>query len=881
MCPLLSLLCLTPVSGLDFVHDNEHPDCFIVNSGINEGTGDWERGTGNRPGTGLKLETSNFQLSPDTLIATDSTQVSDTLAIRMAASDLEAPIIYKARDSIVYDLTNELIILYGDAQATYQDISLNAHYIEYDWKESMLFARGLEDSLGNIAEGKPVFTQEERTITARALRYNFKSKKGKMYDLYTQEAEGYIHSDEAKRDADNNLFANRVEYTTCEYEDPHFYIEASPVKIAPNRVMVSGPANLVIEDVRTPLALPFAIFPLKTGQRSGILIPELGNSDLGFSLTNGGYYFGISDYADAAVRGDVFTNGSWRLRVTSDLVKRYKYHGNLNFGYGNIRLGSELEGTLEHQKDFKVGFQFTLDPKALPNHSLSASVNVVTTGYDKYNDFSYQNHLNNTYTSSIRYAKTWPGKPFNFSANLGHSQNTSTHIINFALPELSFGISRLYPFKRKVVKGKPRWYEKIAFTYSGQAQNRLTIADSLLFTPGFLDRASIGAKHSVPVSTTMKLFKYINVSPSFGYTELWFGERYDRTYNPDPFDSITFVEVDTIKGFSSVRYYDADISVSTRLYGRLNFRKGKLKAIRHVITPTISANYRPDFGAGKFGYYEMVQKDTLGNVDRFYRYPLIYGQAPYGEFGGITFSLNNNLEMKVFSKKDTLRHEKKIKLLESLTFSGSYNFAVDSFQLSKINVGGYTVLFEKIRVNFNAVYDPYALDTAGFRIDQFEWTVNHRLARLEAGSVSVGANFRSKPRERAGSTTPNYYPGEPAYYSEAYFPYSLGINYVLRLDKGTPLNPDTVVFTQSINANVAFSITPKWSVDMNTGYDFINRKLGYTTVGIHRDLHCWEMKFNWIPLGTVSSYTFGLNVRSTVLKDLKIEKKKDPLQGVF
>lgn len=826
---------------------------------------------------------------PDSLVvssdsvATD-TVVSDTLSIRFAESDLDGPIVYHARDSIVYDLANQLIILYGEAQADYTDISLKAAYIEYDWKESVLFARGIEDSAFNIIEGKPVFTQAERTFTARSLRYNFKTKKGKMYDLYTEESDGFIHAIEAKKDEDDNLFARSAHYTTCDLEHPHFYIDASPVKIAPNKVLVTGPANLVIEDVRTPLVAPFAIFPLKAGQRSGILLPKYGNSSqLGFYLSDGGYYFGMSQYLEASLRGDIYTNGSWRLNANSNFRKIYKYNGNISFGYGRIKAGDELEGDLRLQKDFKVGLTFLLDPKMLPNSALTANVNFATSDFNTYNDFSYDNHLNNTYQSSIRYSKSWPGKPFNFSVNLGHHQNTETHIVDFTLPEATFGISRFYPFKRKVVKGKARWYEKIGLSYNGNAQNRLTIADSLLFTPGFLEKARAGARHTVPLSTSLNLFRFFNVSPSFSYTELWYDEHYDRTFNPDPVDSTTFVEVDTVSGFGAVRFFDMDVSVNTRIYGRLALKKGKFKAIRHVISPTVGARYQPDFGSEAFGYYQKLQKDTLGNVGLFYRYPTIYGPAPYGEFGGITFSVDNQLEMKVFSKKDTISHERKIKLLESLRFSGNYNFAVDSFQLSRISVAARTRLFEAITVNMSATYDPYALDTGGVRINQFEWDVNRRLARLEYASLTLTSGFHSKERVHNQEPTDAYlnYPGEPVRYSDFSFPYQVNISYTLLFDKGIANNPDTTVITQAINASIDFSFTPKWHAQVKTGFDFINRQLGYTVIELQRDLHCWEMNFKWIPLGTVSSYTFGINVKSNILKDLKIEKKSDPLQGVF
>jgi len=867
---LLSLSMKMRADITGFVPNKGQAPSFIVNSWI------------------IHAPDTLLPIPPDTLIASDtlftdtSAALADTLPIRFAKSDLEAQVVYRARDSIVYDLTNELILLYGDAQIDYQDITLKAATIEYDWPHSELAARAVEDSLGNIVEGKPVFTQADKTFTARSLRYNFKTKKGKLFELYTEEGEGFIQSPEVKKDEEDNLFAKKAFYTTCELEEPHFYIEASPLKIAPNKVLVTGPANLVIAGVRTPLVLPFALFPLKTGQRSGIIIPEFGQQgEQGFVLKNGGYYLGISDYVDATLRGDIYTTGSWRLNAASNVRKLYRYNGNFNFGYGRLRIGNELEGNLRLQKDFSFGLRFNLDPKMIPNSSLSANVNVATQGYSLYNEFDYDNHLQNQYQSNITYTKRWAGKPYNFSLNFRHSQSTATRMVNLTLPQATFGVSQFYPLRRKVVVGQPKWYEKIGLTYTGEAQNTLTVADSVLFTPGFLDEAVLGARHSIPVSTPIRVMKYFNLTPSFTYTELWYGEHYNRTFDPEPSDSATFLRIDTVRGFSAVRYYNTGVGLNTRLYGRITFKEGKLKAIRHVITPTVSGSYRPDFARPSFGYYEQVQVDTLGTEQLLYRYPSFYGSAPAGVFGGLNFSIDNNVEMKVFSKKDTVTHEKKVKLIESLSASSAYNFAADSLKLSPIQLNARTTLVERIGVTYSATYDPYTRNDKGQRINKSEWDANHRIARMQSASLALHSTFRSKPG--TGSpvmTSPNYYPGEPEYYTGLNFPWQLTLSYNLRLQKGLGANLDTVATTQALDANISFSPTPRWRAEVRTAYDFVNNMLGYTVVDVYRDLHCWEMKFRWIPSGTLRSYTFGINVKASVLKDLKIEKKSDPL-GAF
>jgi len=822
--------------------------------------------------------------------ASDTLKVilTDTLSIPYASDSLEANIDYKASDSIVYDLKNKLILLYNDGSIHYDDLQLNAADISIAWETNILTATQRSDSLGNIS-GRPDFKQGSQTFSAHKLAYNFKSGKGKIYGLFTQEGDGFLRGNEVKKDSLNNLYARKAYFTTCNLENPHFYIEANPVKVIPDKLLVTGPANLVIEGVRTPLVLPFAIFPMQKGQRSGIILPEFGTTDnLGYSLTNGGYYFGLSDYVDLTLKGDIYTSGSWRLNASSKFKKRYKYAGNLSLGLGHLIFGSELENNLNTQKDFSIRGSFALDPKLTRSATFSATINIASSGYDKYNSLDYANHINNTISSSIAYSKRWPGKPFNFNMSLSHSQNTSSRMLDLTLPHLSFGVSRIYPFKRKISVGKQRWYEKIGFNYTMDSRNLLSIPDSLLFRASTLNKFQFGVHHSLPVSGNFKVLKYFTLNTSFNYTENWFIKTIDKSYQPLMLDdsSFRYVQTDTLNHFKAARFFSSSVSLNTRLYGRLNFRKGWIKTIRHVVTPNISFNYRPDFSSNSWGYYQKVQNNPDGSESLYSIFPNgMYSAPPTGKYGGIGLSISNILEMKVRDISDTVSADRKIKLLENFTFSTFYNLAVDSLNLNPLRLSGRTTLFGKLGINFSASWDPYVMNQSGIRINQFEWTKNKRLARLTQANISLNTSLNSKTLAKKNaakisnptSSNAKAFPATGYYYD---IPWNVNINYSFNLSRGLGGVSDSTQISQSVNINGNLSLTQNWSIGLGSGYDFVNRKLVYTTVDIQRDLHCWEMSFRWIPIGILKSYNFSIRVKSSTLKDLKIEKKSSPYDNL-
>ena len=804
---------------------------------------------------------------------------ADTLYhIKLSSDSLEYPVAYNADDSIITDVIQRKIFLYNNAHVIYNDIDLQAYYIELDWKENTISAFGLKDSSSGKTVGLPHFKQGDDEYEAEKIVFNFKTKRGKVTDVITQQDDGFIHSEVVKRNADNSFYAKGNKYTTCNYkEHPDFFIQANKMKVVPDKVIVSGPAHLVIEDVPTPLFVPFAIFPLHKSRASGILLPEFGQrADLGYALQNGGYYFAINDFIDLTLRGDIYSRGSWRLTASSTYSKRYRYNGDITISYSRTRQYQIESNSVDHSNDFKINWTFSQDSKANPKHRFNSSVNAGTSRYDKTYSYDAENFLNNTLKSSITYYKVINDK-MNFTLNLSHDQNTQSHLVSLALPNLNFNVQRITPFKRKISSGEKKWYEKLGFSYTLNAMNKVQQADSLIFEPATLDRFTNGLKQSIPISTSFNLFKYINVSPSANFNQYMYLQSIRKFWN----NASDKLETDTVKGFVTGYDFYTSINLSTHLYGIKNFKHGKLKAIRHIVSPNAGFRYQPDFGASRYGIYHEVQYDTLGNM-RLYS---ILEQSPFGGpqnglFGGIDFGISNQLEMKVFSKKDTINQTRKVKLLDNLSINSSYNLALDTFQLGYFSINARTTLFDKISIQFNSLFDPYALNEQGRRINSFEWHVNQRLARLTSASISTGTNFHSKTKNKASYVPSAYNEDEwemignhPEQYVDFNVPWNFSVNYILRLNKLNLLGTDTTTYTQTLNFNFDFNLSKQWKIEGSSGYDFKQKDFSYTTIQILRDLHCWQMSIRWIPFGTRQGYFFNLNVKSEILQDLKLVKR--------
>ena len=809
---------------------------------------------------------------------------SDTLKKNQDKDALKSKVKYNAKDSIVVDIKNEKIYLFGTAEIHYEKINIKAAYIEVDFGKNEMFASGLKDSTGKLA-GTPIFSEESETFTSDNMTYNFKNKKGIIRHIKTKEGEGFLLGNKVKKMPDNIVFLNSGSYTTCDLDDPHYEIRFIHAKVMPDNKIVSGPAMMFIEGIPTPLFVPFGYFPVNKGRKSGIIIPSYGNdANRGFYLENGGYYWGINDYRDLCVKGNIYANGSWALMGTTDYNRLYHYSGSLSLNYAINKVeNSSLPGTFNNEKDFFIRWMHNQSDKARPNSHFSADVNISSTKYNQYNPTSTADYLTNTFESSISYS-TVIGNEFNLSLNGRHSQNTQTHVIDITLPELTLSANRFYPFQKKERIGNPKWYENISINYLMDAKNELSGPDSTLFKKNLYNKMNNGITHSVPISSSIKLLKHLTWSNTINYKERWYFKSIKK-------DSIgKTLKVDTINGFNSERDFSFSSNISTRLYGMYQFKHGYIRAIRHVITPTIGFYYTPYFSQYYNSYTGPVSKKDY-TYSKFEG--SLYGNAPSAKSGSINFSVSNNLEMKVRSKKDTVTGLKKIILIEDLTFAESYDLAKDSLQWSRLSISGHTKLFKNIDLKYSSLFDPYVSNEFG-RQNKFEWDVNHQLYNMQstqwALSVNWNLNSNSKSKNKSQENTSAVANKPPVTnplsqniivnpngdgYVDFNVPWNLNLYYTFlwtsQFDIKTDENIKTLVQTLAFNGDV--NLTKKWKVGLTSGFDIQNHQFSYTSVNIYRDLHCWEMVFNWIPNGQRKSYNFTIRVKASVLKDLKLMKK--------
>ena len=832
---------------------------------------------------------------------------------------IQAEVKYSATDSVKF--TGNKVFLYGDASVSYQDVLLTAYHIELDLDSSLAYATGRIDSTGNEI-GLPVFKDSSGEYTMRSIRYNFETEKAIIEHVVTEQGEGYVVSNRAKKLEDNVYCLRNGKYTTCSYHDhPHFYLNMTKAKVIPGKKIITGPAYLVLEDVTMPLVVPFGFVPSSTTYSSGFILPSYGEeSNRGFFLRDGGYYWAANDYFDLSMTGDIYSNGSWGSRLASRYKVRYKYSGSFDFQYiTNITSEKELPDYAK-STDMSINWSHSQDSKANPYSRFSASVNFSTNSFDRNNVGSIINPrqlATNTKRSSISYSRQFPNSPFNFSANLQHSQNSRDTTIDLTLPNLTLTMNRIYPFKRKnKVGSKDRWYEKISLSYTGNASNRISTKESKLFDSNLAQDWKNGVQHTIPVSMNLKLLKHFTLSPSFNYKERWYfksiRKSYDRELN-------RVIVSDTTEGFNRVYDYSFSVGTQTKLYtfftpSRWLFGNG-IKTIRHMMTPSVSMSYRPNFGDPKYGYYDWFEyydpnRDEVVREDYSIYEGAMYGVPGKGEAGSMSIGLNNNLEMKVKSRKDSTGY-KKIPLLESLNFTTSYNFLADSMNWSRINMSGRTKVLGT-SINFNATFDPYAyqLNERGnpVRVNKLLWHTRKKLARMENASLSFGLNFGSKTFQKKnkekGTDENNEFPeGEQGMnmmngsspadspeqtrlqttpkYAEFSIPWNISLNYNMRILQDLQ-NFDynkmdyKKKFTADISLNGNLELTSKWSFNFSTGYNLERSEISHTNIRINRDLHCWSMSFNLVPVGTYKSYFFSIAVNSSMLRDLKYEKRSHP-----
>lgn len=815
----------------------------------------------------LFLTVDNFP--PDTLKTIDTT---------ISKSAISSTINYSARDSIPIDMKNNVLTLYGEAWITYEKMRLEAAVIKIDWRNQLLYADGILDTKTNKIIGEPKLIDNGQEYRSHSMVYNFKTRRAKISGLITKEGEGFIHGESVKKDSQDNIYAARAKYTTCDLDHPHFYIYSSKVEILKNKI-ISGPAYMVIEDVPIPLAVPFGFFPKKNTRSSGIILPTYGESaGRGFFLKGLGYYFGLSDYFDLMLKGDIYSRGSWLVSAGSNYAKRYRYRGNLNIVYGYNKFGDPETPEYSLSKDFNITWSHTQDPKAHPNSNFSANVNAGSQNSYRNTTYNFDQNLQNTLSSSISWSRRFQGTPFSMTAGITHSQNLSNKTINLNAPNFSLNMSKIFPFKSKKNVLKKKWYDDIGFSYALNFKNTINTTDSMFLKKETWNQWKYGFKHEIPVSTSFRVLRFFTFTPSFNYTGRTYFDRDVRVYENDS------VIHNTEKGVYMLNEFNASGSLGTRIYGMFKINRMGILAVRHVMVPNLSFVYRPDFGTNPFDYYREVQVDSAGKMET---YPLykngIFDYPVSGKQGNIVFNLQNNLEAKIKPKSDTGDVQpRKVTLLDNFGLGASYNTFADSMKLSTIHMEARSSLFQnKFGIQLTGTLDPYFVDADSHLVDHFSVTENGKLGRLTNMNITFDFSLNSKElgkkKKPADEKKTPKYPGEEMYV-DFDMPWNISVNYTLsyvnfsRISNKVIDKPDII---QTLNFSGNISITPKWKLDFRSGFDIENKKFSATSINIHRDLHCWQMSFTWIPFGYWRSYMFTLNVKSSVLKDLKIDKKRE------
>ncbi len=847
--------------------------------------------------------TSNNRLQsvvPKINIATlgDTTQrdslLTDSLGLMpLSKNALTSVVHYKATDSIALNVSDRQAFLYRDGEVNYQEMNLTANAVMVDFNEQVMQAYSTTDTNGTIL-GRPLFKQGEDEYLADTIRFNYSTKKGIIHSVITQEGDGFLHGNKVKKMNDTVMYLSSGQYTTCNFAHPHYALNFSQSKMIVGDKMVSGPAYLSIEDVPTPLALPFAFYPLTHGRSSGILIPSYGWMDSrGYYLHDGGYYWAIGDHVDLSILGDIYTNLSWQAEARSNYYVRYKFKGSLDARYGRTTEGLKGDpNTYNQYTDFKFTWKHQQDAKANPYSRFSADVNLQSRNYNR-NTTSRNDYFTSTTTSSIAYS-TSLGSYFNLSATARESFNAQTGLMNIKLPSLTLNSTTFYPFRRKSPTGGYRWYENISLTYSMNAENNVSSQDTELFKPAFWNKMNYGVQHSIPISSTLKVLKFFNWTNSISLNERWHWRTIEKSYDT----ATRTLTVDTINRFRANHDANFSSTLSTRIYGIFNFRRGWISGLRHVINPSVGFSFRPDFGSESFGYWKSYTDET-GYVHRYSIFEQsLYGGPSDGRSGQVRFAIGNNLEMKVRSLKDSTATPTKITLLESLNLAMSYDLAKDSLNWSDLSVTARTTLFKGLVLNYSATFSPYVIDKQGRKFNKFLWKEGGGFMRRQNSNYSAQLSYSFNNNTFKSSDKSSKSQGEMQYpimqtpynynpalmmgtYVDFSVPWNVSVNYSLTYVNtyvASQLNYQKNL-TQTLSVSANCTLTEKWRLSVSSGYDFVNKGISYTSLDIYRDLHCWEMRLNWVPFGYYKSWNFIINIKAPSLKDLKYEKRRSYLDN--
>ena len=888
------------------------------------------------------IPVSNLQV-PEQTNSTDTTKtdilsVNRTDSIPKKKEQIESTVNYSAKDSIVFTKGN-LGFLYGEAEVKYLNIAIKGENITMNMDSSIIGATFGLDSVGKEF-GYPIFDDKGTQYEMKSVRYNFKTEKTFITNVVTEQGEGYIVANQAKK-VGESFYMLDAKYTTCDLHDhPHFYLNLSKAKVRPGKDVVTGPAWLVVADVPLfPLVLPFAFFPFNETYSSGIIMPSYGDEmERGFYLHNGGYYFALTDYIDLSLTGEIYTKGTWGAGVQSNYRKRYKFSGNVNAYYMKTILGEKGMPDYSAATDFRVSWTHSQDPKANLFRTLSASVNYSTSSYNQRNLNTRYNRqaTNNTKSSTVNLTQRFPNSPWNLSASASVNQVSRDSTISATLPNLSANMSRIYPFKRKNAIGEEQWYEKITMSYSGEFRNSIQTKESQFMEANIIKDWQNGMRHSIPISATFTLMDYINISPSFNYNERWYTGKEIQQWDPI---AQKHVVSDTIYGFNRVYDFNTSVSINTKLYGMytpLKMFGDKVQAIRHVFSPSISLGYTPDFGSPQFNFYETYNYRNEYGEDMEYNYSpysrMMFGAPSRGKQGNIGFDFKNNVEMKIRSESDTTGY-KKVSLIDDLGINFTYNMMADSMKWSMINTNMRLKLTKSYTLSLNATWDPYlyevnesgrpvhvdklrVLNGKGFGKlystgTSFAYSINQDTFtklfskkdgkdgdkdkegkeglpedNIDDGSLGRDPEYenpRGEPKSRLQQGEDDSQEYDQYGYMRPGVVWNLSFNYSLRYGYGEFI-PEKLEYkgqlTHSLGVSGSLQPTKNWNFTFNTDYNFDLNKFTYVNCTLTRDLHCWSMSASFIPIGPYKSYNFRISAKSSLLQDLKYEQRSSQYENM-
>ncbi|WEK34753.1 MAG: putative LPS assembly protein LptD [Candidatus Pseudobacter hemicellulosilyticus] len=820
---------------------------------------------------------------------------TDTFHLKLSKDSLDAPVEYKASDSMIMDVKTQRIILYSKASVKQKDMELTADSIELDQPSKLVVATYRRDTAGKII-GRPKMVQADSKMESDVIRYNFETQRGLTSSTITQQGEMIVQGEKIKKISPTEYFASRGQISTCNLDTPHFAFRTPRMKMVSQKLAVTGPIHPEFEGVPVPIYIPFGFFPLSQGRHSGLLPPQFTSSEqFGLGLEGLGYYKVLNDNFDVTLRSNIYSYGGMAFFVTPNYYKRYKYKGTLAFSYQNSRLlSNSAKEEFTRTKTFNINWSHSVDSRARPGTSFSANVNA---GSTKYNQFVYNNpmaNFSNQLNSSITYSKTWDTR-FNLTASANHNQNNNTQLINLNLPNVAFTVNTFYPFQSKEFVGTPKWYQKLGIGLNSNVANQISVYERDFNLTKILDTMQWGVQNSIPIQLSLPSLGPIQIAPGISYSNRVFSRSMEKRYNT------ATKKVDTIvtRGLFTAHDVSFSVGVNTALFGMFN-RFGPnsaLRAIRHVVRPSVSLSYKPDLASGY--YYDFRPDSAQQRIVRTSRYEGgMFGSFSEGVFGGISFGIDNNLEAKVRSKKDTANGGvKKIRLIDGFGFNSGYNLMADSFKLSNFNLYVRSTLFDKINITAGATMDPYQIDSTGYRVNKYAWAGGKGFSpgRITNGSIAISTSFQSKPKdekkakeqeEALGDLPPvtaeeqmamlNYARSNPAEFADFNVPWSINLSFSFSFSRQFRADYQgfETVTSSNINLNGDFNLTPKWKIGASSYYDFKTSDIQSFTMSISREMHCWQMSINVTPVGLYRTFNITINPKSGVLRDLKINRTR-------